>query len=72
MMGTINCVYETPCSWCSKWDKKCDCKIGNTKSECEHQWEQTIYGGNEVNKYGARTYTIWKCKLCGAEKEVDY
>ena len=27
MMGTINCVYETPCGWCSKWDKKCDKKI---------------------------------------------
>ena len=26
MMGTINCVYETPCGWCSKWDKKCDKK----------------------------------------------
>lgn len=26
-MGTINCVYETPCGWCSKWDKKCDKKI---------------------------------------------
>lgn len=22
------CLYETPCGWCSKWDKKCDCKIG--------------------------------------------
>ena len=27
MIGTINCVYETPCGWCSKWDKKCDKKI---------------------------------------------
>lgn len=26
MMGTINCVYETPYGWCSKWDKKCDKK----------------------------------------------
>ena len=26
MMGTINCVYETHCGWCSKWDKKCDKK----------------------------------------------
>ena len=26
MIGTINCVYETPCGWCSKWDKKCDRK----------------------------------------------
>lgn len=22
------CPYETPCGWCSKWDKKCDNKIG--------------------------------------------
>ena len=28
MMGTINCNYETPCGWCTKWDKKCDKKIG--------------------------------------------
>ena len=27
MMGTINCIYETPCGWCSKWDKKCDTRI---------------------------------------------
>ena len=27
MMGTINCVYETPCGWCFKWDKKCDKKM---------------------------------------------
>ena len=26
MTGTINCIYETPCGWCSKWDKKCDKK----------------------------------------------
>ena len=24
MIGTINCIYETPCGWCTKWDKKCD------------------------------------------------
>lgn len=29
MIGTINCIYETPCSWCTKWDKKCDKKIKN-------------------------------------------
>lgn len=27
MTGTMNCTYETPCGWCSKWDKKCDMKI---------------------------------------------
>lgn len=23
----IMCQYETPCGWCTKWDKKCDKKI---------------------------------------------
>ena len=34
MFGTMNCTYETPCGWCTKWDKKCDKKIGcdNTPS----------------------------------------
>lgn len=22
------CPYELPCGWCTKWDKKCDKKIG--------------------------------------------
>ncbi|MGN0245743.1 MAG: hypothetical protein ACI4DK_07240 [Lachnospiraceae bacterium] len=28
MMGTFECIYETPCHWCTKWDKKCNRKIG--------------------------------------------
>ena len=40
MMGTFNCVYETPCGWCSKWDKKCDKKAGtHTNKECKHAKE---------------------------------
>lgn len=27
MIGTANCTYETPCGWCTKWDKECDMKI---------------------------------------------
>ena len=27
MIGTMNCVYETPCGWCSKWDKECNKEI---------------------------------------------
>lgn len=26
-----SCPYETPCGWCSKWDKKCDRKIDKAK-----------------------------------------
>ena len=29
---TMKCTYSTPCGWCTKWDKKCDKKIG-----CESQ-----------------------------------
>ena len=25
---TRQCTYATPCGWCTKWDKKCDKKIG--------------------------------------------
>lgn len=25
---TMQCAYSTPCGWCTKWDKKCDKKIG--------------------------------------------
>lgn len=24
MMGTMACIYETPCGWCSRLDKQCD------------------------------------------------
>ena len=31
------CPYETPCGWCTKWDKKCDNKIGHGKDkDLEH------------------------------------
>ena len=30
---TRQCVYETPCGWCTKWDKKCDKKIGCMEKE---------------------------------------
>lgn len=41
MMGTFNCVYETPCGWCSKWDKKCDKKAGthNKLITTNGKWE---------------------------------
>jgi hypothetical protein len=31
------CTYETPCGWCTKWDKKCDKKIGREKSDESHK-----------------------------------
>lgn len=83
MMGTLNCIYETPCHWCSKWDKKCDCKIGapivNPKEtdkakcdlECDHKFEPTNSGGSFTDLNGVcRTYTTYKCRYCGVEKRI--
>ena len=33
MIGTFKCIYETPCGWCTKWDKKC-----NQKCEIEKKY----------------------------------
>lgn len=30
MVEKTDCCYKTPCGWCSKWDKICDLKLGNT------------------------------------------
>lgn len=32
------CPYETPCGWCSKWDKKCDKAIGNQDMSLSPCW----------------------------------
>lgn len=77
MMGTINCVYETPCGWCSKCDKKtpeCEqiakCNPINDvttnkicQSESDHEWEciGMSTGG-----------TDYMCVKCYARKTVPY
>lgn len=79
MMGTINCVYETPCGWCSKWDKKCDQKTTEQKqgkinfvdtatnkmcrSEYDHVWE--CIGMSTIG-------TNYICRKCFARKTVPY
>ena len=76
MIGTDRCVYETPCRWCTKWDKKCDRKIGTTSpynglfdretNACNHEWLPTNAGG--ANNNG--TYNTYYCKKCGQTKDV--
>ena len=33
MIGSNFCVYETPCGWCSKWNKKCDKTIPSIEKD---------------------------------------
>lgn len=66
MIGTINCVYETPCGWCSKFDKKCDCmaqKIEENNDYCDHHWETCGASGARI---------MYHCKCCGETKTEPY
>lgn len=51
------CVYSTPCGWCTKWEKKCDKRIG---------------GGNDVeprNKKNAALEYVKSGKGMPTDKE---
>lgn len=72
-MGTINCTYETPCGWCTKWDKKCDCKI--PEPPVINQWDNLtnkICQSEEDHKWeccGISTIgTTYYCTICGKHK----
>lgn len=78
MVGTLNCIYETPCGWCSKWDKKCDKiaektqLIGNIDkfvhmANCDHEW--TIMTSNSTT---GRTYICSKCGATKTEPLINY
>lgn len=45
---TMQCTYSTPCGWCTKWDKKCDKKIGceNDKPPRGLRAESDVYDDN--------------------------
>lgn len=62
---TRQCVYQTPCKWCTKWDKKCDNKI-----PCNHKWEPTGRGGGSASTNGTSMYMTYQCVKCGETKEV--
>ena len=51
---TMQCTYSTPCGWCTKWDKKCDKKIGcgDEKPKRGLRANTSIlddYGGSELD-----------------------
>jgi hypothetical protein len=48
------CPLQTPCGWCTKWDKKCDKKIGggDEKPQRGLRAKTSIlddYGGSEID-----------------------
>lgn len=79
MMGTINCVYETPCGWCSKWDKKCDRKTPEHEQRAKYNPIDDAFvnktcqseSDHEWECIGMSTRgTDYMCKKCYARKNV--
>ena len=66
MIGTINCVYETPCGWCSKWDKKCDNKIPEQGQIVKRS---PIDGIIDVMDESIKVVTN---KICGSESDHEW
>ena len=57
------CPYETPCGYCTKWDKKCDKKIGSKpRIPAPPCWEC-------VN---SRIYGMPNCEKCNRENNYKY
>ena len=67
MMGTFNCVYETPCGWCSKWDKKCDRKIPERgqRTECNPVDDVDVSLSNKMCE--SESDHEWECASISAE-----
>ena len=79
MMGTINCVYETPCGWCSKWDKKCDKKTPERgqRAKCNPIDDATVNKmcqsecDHEWECTGVSTEgTTYTCRKCYKQKTI--
>ena len=60
MIGTANCTYETPCGWCTKWDKKCDMKMPERGKRAEI---------NPIDDYSDITLTN---KTCQSEEDHQW
>lgn len=70
MMGTINCTYETPCGWCSKWDKKCDQKIPERGLRAKtNPIDETF---SPCSECAHEDWDMPQCKECNAANNFKY
>ena len=66
MIGTINCVYETPYGWCSKSDKKCDNKIPEQAQRTKCNPIDDI-----IDNIGESIKVVTN-KICGTESDHEW
>ena len=62
---TMQCTYSTPCGWCTKWDKKCDKKIG-----CGNDNKPKRGLRANVSVYDEAVTPCVNCEKCG--EDIDY
>ena len=62
---TMECTYSTPCGWCTKWDKKCDKKIGYPRGLRANAglYEEAVGPCVDCEKRGRDTN---HCEICWA------
>ena len=66
MIGSINCIYETPCGFCTKWDKKCDRKIGaSTPTKINTETKVQDISVSPTDSATAISYKPKRCGRCG-------
>lgn len=70
MIGPSTCTYETPCGWCTKWDKKCDTKI----PECDLRAQTNIIDEtfSPCSECGNEGWDMPQCKECNAANDFKY
>jgi hypothetical protein len=67
MIGTINCIYETPCGWCTKWDKKCDSKLPN-----QYKNPRAVSTKSPCDKCAKEGWDMPECKECTYANKFKY
>lgn len=66
----MNCTYETPCGWCTKWDKKCDNKMPERGLRAKANIiDETSSPCDECDKVG---WDMPECKECNAADGFKY
>jgi hypothetical protein len=65
---TMQCIYSTPCDYCTKWDKKCDKKFGcgNWFTSEFEEYVTKVIAMFQINQY--------ICSVCGKiiSPEVEF
>lgn len=65
-----DCPYETPCGWCSKWDKKCDAKIPKRGLRAKtNVIDETFIPCSEC---AHEDWDMPQCKECNAKNDFKY